>query len=157
VIRKISAHHLTQPSSLLWNRLVHSPSQLNLDGLQTLPHALSLGVPFQIKRTRQRLSADVREAQKVERLRFSQSTSLSTPDRKAAELDQTSFGRMQRQLKPYQPFPKLQQEALGFRLVLKTNDDVVGIAHQDDVAASTAITPSLCPQIEDIVKVDICQ
>jgi hypothetical protein len=32
MVRKIAAHHLSQPSALLWNRFMHSSPQLFLNG-----------------------------------------------------------------------------------------------------------------------------
>jgi len=41
--------------------------------------------------------------------------------------------------------------------VLEPEDDVVGVAHDDHVALGLQAPPSLSPEIEDIVQVDVGQ
>lgn len=43
------------------------------------------------------------------------------------------------------------------RVVLETNDEVVGVAHDDDVAARVPLSPSMNPDVEDAVQVDVRQ
>ena len=44
---------------------------------------------------------------------------------------------------------------LGIGLVFKAGNDVIGIAHQDDVALAMVASPPLSPEIEDVVQVDV--
>ncbi len=42
-------------------------------------------------------------------------------------------------------------------MVLEAGDEVVGVAHEDDVALGMVASPPLCPQIEGVVQVDVGQ
>ena len=46
---------------------------------------------------------------------------------------------------------------LGIGLVFKAGDDVIGIAHQDDVPLGMVASPPLSPEIEDVMQVDVRQ
>ena len=39
--------------------------------------------------------------------------------------------------------------------MLKTGDDIVGVAHVDDVAVGLVVSPPLGPQVEGVMKVDV--
>src|SRR4030088_3695753 len=97
------------------------------------------------------------EAEEVERLRLAKPCPLPLLRRSAAELDQTGLVRMQGQRKLRQPIPQFRLEPLGIGLVLKAGNDVVGIAHQDDVSLGMVASPPLGPQIEDVMQVDVRQ
>src|SRR6195256_4804264 len=97
------------------------------------------------------------EAEEVERLRLAKPCPLPLLRRPAAELDQTGLVRMQGQRKLRQPIPQFRLEPLGIGLVLKAGNDVVGIAHQDDVSLGMVASPPLGPQIEDVMQVDVRQ
>src|SRR5260370_31611574 len=86
------------------------------------------------------------EAEEVERLRLAKPCPLPLLRRPAAELDQTGLVRMQGQRKLRQPIPQFRLEPLGIGLVLKAGNDVVGIAHQDDVSLGMVASPPLGPQ-----------
>src|SRR6476646_1839433 len=47
------------------------------------------------------------------------------------------------------------QEATGVALVLKADDEVVGVPHDDYVARGFAPSPALGPKVERVVRVDI--
>jgi hypothetical protein len=56
------------------------------------------------------------------------------------------------------PFvPHICKEASGFTFVLETHDDVIGVAHNDDLTPGMVLTPPVCPEIEDVMEVDIGQ
>src|SRR4030081_1207237 len=97
------------------------------------------------------------KAEEVERLRLAKPCPLPLLRRPAAELDQTGLVRMQGQRKLRQPIPQFRLEPLGIGLVLKAGNDVVGIAHQDDVSLGMVASPPLGPQIEDVMQVDVRQ
>src|SRR5260221_14081637 len=99
----------------------------------------------------------VGEAEEVERLGLARPVALPLLSRSAAELDQTGLVRMQGQRKLRQPIPQFRLEPLGIGLVLKAGNDVVGIAHQDDVSLGMAASPPLRPEIEDVMQVDVRQ
>jgi hypothetical protein len=41
--------------------------------------------------------------------------------------------------------------------VLETDNDVVGIPHDDDLTSGVALTPPVCPEVEEVMEVDIGQ
>src|SRR5271166_4289793 len=97
------------------------------------------------------------EAQEVECFRLAKPRPLPLLHRAAAELDQTGLVRMQGQRKLRQPIPQFCLEPLGVGLVFKAGDDVIGIAHQDDVPPGMVASPPLSPEIEDVMQVDVRQ
>src|SRR5215475_144096 len=62
---------------------------------------------------------------------------------------------MQRQRELLQPRAHDLQEASGLGLVLESDDEIVGIAHDDHVARGLTPAPALGPEIEDVVQVDV--
>jgi hypothetical protein len=47
--------------------------------------------------------------------------------------------------------------SVGFTFVLETDDDIIGKAHNDDSTSGLALAPPICPEIEDVMEVDISQ
>ena len=64
---------------------------------------------------------------------------------------------MQRERELRHPLVQLRPEPLGVGFVLETGDDVVGIAHEDDISPGVAFAPLLRPEIEDVMQVDVRQ
>jgi hypothetical protein len=64
---------------------------------------------------------------------------------------------MQRQRELFHSLPHIRHEASGFTFVLETDDDIIGKAHNDDSTTGMALAPPVCPEIEDVMQVDICQ
>jgi hypothetical protein len=64
---------------------------------------------------------------------------------------------MQRQSELFHSLPHICHEASGFTFVLKTYDNVIGVAHDDDLTTGKALSPSFCPEVEHIMEVDIGQ
>ena len=62
---------------------------------------------------------------------------------------------MQRQRKLPQPLAHLVQEAPGVDMVLESDDEVVGIAHDDHIAGGLAPSPARGPEVECVVQVDV--
>jgi len=155
VVRKEACDHLLEPSSLFGNRPVHPPPQLLLDRLELRPHAVAPGLPFDQEATRARCPADEGEAQEIEGLRFAQALPLTACRRVASELDQPGLLRVQRQRERPHPLAQLIEEAPGIGLVLETDNEVVGIAHNDHVARGLAPSPAFGPEIEDVEQVDV--
>ena len=100
----------------------------------------SWNLPFRVR------PADMGEAQKVEGLRLAMAALAAVSRRIAAELDQARLVRMQRQREPAQPLAHLRQKPLGIGLVLEAGDDVVGVAHDDDVALGMALRAIVAPR-----------
>jgi hypothetical protein len=75
----------------------------------------------------------------------------------AAKFEQARLFRVQLQAKLFHPLPECFQETAGFPFVLETDDEVVGVAHQDDFASGLLAPPTVRPEIEHVVQVDIGQ
>src|SRR5258708_32550299 len=116
VIRKVSCHHLPQPLPLLCNRVMPPALQLITDVPQRRAHAVALAVPAQQESAIASLRANVGEPEKVEGLRPSLAPPGSMLGSIFAELDQTSFLRMESYRKSRQP---------GLHVCLKT----LGVVH----------------------------
>ena len=71
--------------------------------------------------------------------------------------DEARLVGMQLQSKLREPSAKLRQEPHGVGAVLGSNDEVVGVAHDDDVAVRLPLPPLLDPKVEDVVQVDVRQ
>src|ERR1700757_820499 len=41
--------------------------------------------------------------------------------------------------------------------MLEAHDDVIGVAHNDDLASGLALSPSVCPEVKDVMEIDIGQ
>src|SRR6266566_3036065 len=126
-----------------------------LDLRELCPHAITPGSPFEEEFAPSRLTADVDEPQELEGLRLSEPAPSASVRRMAAKLDQAGLLRIKRQRELLQPLAHRIPELPGVHLVLKTNDDVVGIAHDDHVAGSLAPSPAFGPEIEGVVQVDV--
>ena len=155
VIREVAACDLRQPSSLLGNGLMHPLSQFLLDLPELCPHAITPGSSFEKEFAPSRFAADVGEPQEVEGLRLSEPAPGASVRRMATKLDQAALLRVERQRELLQPFAHRIPEAPGVRLVLKANDDVVGVAHDNHVARGLAPSPAFGPEVEGVVQIDV--
>jgi hypothetical protein len=93
-------------------------------------------------------AANELEAQEGEGFRFAETAPFTICRRMAAKLEQAGLLRMQRQCELLQPVAHRIPEASGVTLVLKTNDDIVGIPHDDHVACGFTPSPALGPEVE---------
>src|SRR5260370_24547409 len=41
--------------------------------------------------------------------------------------------------------------------MLEAHDDVIGVAHDDDLTSGMALSPLVCPEVEDVMEIDIGQ
>src|SRR6266545_5550794 len=105
--------------------------QLGLDLAQLRPQPLRLGDARELKASVLGLPADMREAQKPERLRLAESPRLPSLGREPAELDQARLLGRQLQVELRKPAAKLGEEPLGVITVLEADNVVVGEAHDD--------------------------
>ena len=99
----MAAYDLPQPFPLFGDWPVHPPSQLDLDILKLLAHAVATGLPLKLEMPATRFSADEREPQKSKGLRFSEPTILSIDRREATKLNQAGLVRVKRQRELLQP------------------------------------------------------
>jgi len=146
-----------QIRALLRNGLMQTSPELGLDRSQ-------LGLPPRTHRLAQhrepslpRLRAAMREAQKIEGLRFPVATDSPILVCEATEFEESRFVGMQRQSEPREALAQVGEEAVSFHPVLESDDEVIGKAHDNDVALRVPRSPSLDPEVEDIVQVDVRQ
>src|SRR5213593_3873865 len=104
-----------------------------------------------------RLRTTMCEAEEIERLRLALSTPFPIPVRKPAELDQACLFGVQFQPKPRETFAQFSQESLGISSMLEPHDKVVSVPHDDHVALRLLLSPSVGPEVEHVVKVDVGQ
>jgi hypothetical protein len=157
VIREVSRHNPPQPLTLLCNRVMPPAPQLITDVPQRCAHAITLAIPAQQESAIASLCAYVRESEKVEGLRPSLAPPGSTLGSVFAKLDQTGFLRVEGQRKLRQPGLHVRAKAFGVIDVLETDNDVVRVADDHYLAPSLAPSPALCPEVEDVVEVDVRQ
>ena len=157
VVLEVPPHYLTQPFPDNRYGVVHPLPQLRFQFPQLGPHPVSPRLPHQQEIPLPAASADMGESQKVERFRFTQSTSRSPCRRMAAKFEQARLLRVQLQAKLSYPLPECFQKAAGFPFVLEAGDDVVGIAHQDDFALGLLAPPAMRPEVEHVVQVEVGQ
>src|SRR5580704_3508363 len=155
VIVEVAGNDLPQPPPHGGDRLMHSLAQRLLDLLQLCPPAVAPGLTLDLELALAGFTADEGEAEEVEGLRLAEPALLAIDRRKAAELDQAGLVRMKLQRELFQPLAHRAEEAPSVTLVLETDDEVVGIAHDDHVARGLAPSPAFGPQIEGIVQVDV--
>ena len=75
--------------------------------------------------------------------------------REAAELDQASLVRIERQRELLEPLAHVVPEAPGIRLVLEADNNVISIPHEDHVARGLVPSPTRGPEVEHIMQVDV--
>ena len=71
----------------------------------------------------------------------------------AAERKQPGLVGVQFQAEPRKPLAQLIQERLGLLTMLKSNDEVVGEAHDHDISVRPSLPPALDPEVEHSVGV----
>ena len=146
-ITVVPKQHRSQPGPLAGDGETHALPQGLLHLLEFPAQPPGNGLSPHRKLALPRLA--VREAEKVKRLRFPLAPSLTSFCRKAAKLDEPGLLRVQFQVESVKPLPKLNAKPLGLVLVLKANDEVVAVAHDDDITARVTTPPLLSPEIKD--------
>jgi hypothetical protein len=95
------------------------------------------------------------KTQKIKRIGLPLTKPRTLRSRVAAKADQPGFVRVQRQFERAQSLVQIVQKGLCLVLMLKTDDLVVGIAHDDHVAVRFGLAPSLDPHIARVVQVGV--
>src|SRR3982074_1267564 len=155
VIGEEASDHLLEPSPLLRDRLMHPPSQFLLDLPERCPHAIAPCCPFDKELSTAVAFTDEGKAEKVEGLRFSEPAMSASFRRKAAEIHQAGLVRIERQRELLEPLAHIVPEAPGVSLVLETDDNVIGITHENHVARGLVPSPALGPEVEHVMQVDV--
>ena len=158
VISDVSTHHRLQPLAYFGDGFMHPSLKF---GFHLVQFRLQ---PFADRLPQHRepsvaplLHTDVRKAEEVERLRFPFSTPLPLIDRIRTELQQSRFLGMQFQIELSHSFRKFRPKLIGIRFVSKSNYDVIGETHYDHITVRALLTPCLDPQVEYVMKIDVCQ
>src|SRR4029077_11417418 len=155
VVGEVASHDLPQPFPLLWNRLMHSTQKLRLNVPQLSSHAVASGLPLKLEVAAARSTTDEGEAQEREGFRLSKPAPLAIVRSKAAELNQASLVRVERQCKFPKPGMHRIKEATCVALMLKADHQIVGVSHDDHVAPGLLPSPALSPKVEAVMQVDI--
>jgi hypothetical protein len=142
VVREISAHHVTQPLTLISHRQVSSATKLVANCDKSHAHSAHGGVPVEQEPARPRPSADVREAEKIERVWLSLAELPSLIRRELAEADQLRLLGVQLQAESLQTIVKIGSKSSRSAFVLETQHDVVSVPHDDHVASCGLPSPS---------------
>src|SRR6266581_450889 len=158
VVPDVSTHDRLQPSTLLKDGYVHAPPKLGFHLVQLRLQPFAYRLPQHREHSvASLLRANVRKAEKVERLRLPFSTPLPVLDRIGTELQKPRFLRMQLQVELPHSLGEFCPKLIGLRLRLKSQHDIVRETHDDHVAVRALPTPRLGPQIEHIMKIDVSQ
>ena len=134
---------------------MHAPPQFLLDPPERCPHAIAPCCSFDKELPTAVAFTDEGKARKVEGLRSSEPAMSSSFRRKAAELDQAGLVRIERQRELLEPLAHIVPETPGVRLVLKADDNVISIPHEDHVARGLVPSPARGPEVEHVMQVDI--
>ena len=147
-----------QPFAYLRNGIVHPLLELGLHLAQLRLQPLADRLPYHGKPSiTPLLPADVREAEKVERLGLPLSTFPPVLGRERSELQQSRLLGMQLQSELPKTLDKFRPEPLSIQFALEPNHDVVRKPYDDYIAAGQLPAPHLGPQIKCVVKVDVRQ
>ena len=133
------------------------PPQFLFDRCEFRPHTVTPRLPSELEVAAPGFAADMRKSQECEGLRFAQPPPLAVRRRPTAELDEAGLFRIQFERELLQSFTHFREKPLAVGLLLEAGDNVVGVAHDNDVSAGMASPPLLRPQIEDVVQIDVRQ
>src|SRR5882762_7947489 len=158
VISDVSTYHRLQPFAQFGNGFMHASLKVGFHLVQLRLQSLAYRLPQHREPSiAPLLHTDVRGAKKIERFRFPFSTPLPLVDRIRTELQKSRFLGMQLQVELLHAFCKFRPELIGIRLAVKAHHDVIRKSHHDQIAVRLLLTPCLDPQIEYVMKVDVCQ
>ena len=157
VVAEVTRDDRTQVGADLRDGVVQTSLQFDSHRLKLRLPPLAHRLPQHREPTLPGLPADMREAQKVEALRFPVAAVSPILVRVAAEFDEPCLVGMQPEAELRESFAEFREESLGLFTMLEPNDEVVGKAHDDHVPARLLLSPSLDPQVEYVVQVDVGQ
>ena len=152
VVIQPTLHDAFEPASRLAQRAMHSLPKFRLNRLQRRTHTFRYRVAMDREPTvLLRFLAHMREAKKIETLRSALAASFSSLGRITTKLDQTRFSIMQFQAELGETCAEFLQTRLCFMLMLKPYHEIVRIAHDDYVAATTVAAQPFNPEIENVM------
>jgi len=119
IVANVSTHHRLQPLALVGDGFVHSSPKFGFHLIQLCLQPFTYRLPQHRKPSIAfLLHADVRKAEKVERLRFPFSTPLPLVDRIRTELKQSRFLGMQLQVELLHSFREFRPKLIGIRFAV---------------------------------------
>src|SRR5260370_24442427 len=158
VIPEVSTHHRLQPFTLFGNGFVHPSLKLGFHLVQLRLQSLAYRLPqHRVPSIAPLLYADMRKAKEFLALRLPFSTPLPAVDRIRTEFQKSRFLRMQLQMELPHSLGEFHTKLIGIRLFLKAQHDIISESHHDHVAVRTLLTPHPDPQVEHVMKIDVCQ
>jgi hypothetical protein len=93
----------------------------------------------------------MREPKEVKGLRLSPAALIAIAGGEPPKLDQSSFLGMPLQAKLGKSLLEIHEELLGLVAMLEPRNEVIGIAHDDDLSVHLLLSPLPNPQIEHVV------
>src|SRR5262249_29472601 len=151
VITAVTLQDRTQVRSLFLDGRVHASPQFFF-------HRPQLGLPPRAHRLSQYrevplpgFPATVRKAKEVERLRCAGTPLSSVVFGITSELDDSRFVRVQLEPEPRKSLTQFRQKPLCFIPMLKSRNEVIGKANEDNLPARLLPSPLLDPEVEYIV------
>jgi len=158
VVADMSTHHRLQPRTLFGDGFMHAPLKLSFHRVQLRLQSLAYRLPQHRKLSiTSLLYADMRKAEKVERLRLPFSASLPVVDRERTKFQQPRLLGMQLQVELPHSLVKFRPKLIGIRFPLEAKHDIVRKTHHDHVAVGALAAPCLDPQVEHIMEVNVSQ
>ena len=157
VVAEVTQQDRAQVCSLFPNGRVHASPQFFFQssqlGLPPLPHRLSQHREVSLSG----FPATMRETQKVKRLRFAVASVSSVLLRIAAKLDDSRLVGMQLQSELREALAQFRQKPLCFMTMLEARNEVISKTDEDHLSVRLLLSPSLDPEVEYIVQIDIRQ
>src|SRR6266481_3274480 len=158
VVTHVTENNRTQVLANFGDGVVHARFKFGLHRLKLRLPPLAHRLTQHRELAHSRLPATVREAEEVKApWRPPITAFLSVRPRKAAELDQSRLLGVQFQTEVREPLAQLTKEPLSLDLMLEPNDKIISKTYHDDITASLLLPPSLDPQVEHVVQVNVGQ
>jgi hypothetical protein len=149
VVADVSTYNRVQPLALFGDGFVQPSLKFGFHLIQLRLQSLAYGLPQHREPSiAPLLHADMRKAQKVERLRFPFTTPLPLVDCMRTEFQQPRLLGMQLQVELPHSFGEFRPKLIGIRFAVEAHHDVVSESHDDEIAVRSFLTPRLDPQIE---------
>jgi hypothetical protein len=155
VITGVTTHHHLQPLTQFGDGLMHAPLKLGFHRVQLCLQPFADRLPqYRVHSVASLLYADVRKAEKVERLRLPFSTLFPVVDRVRTKLQKSRLLGMQFQVELPHSLVKFRPKLIGIQFHLEAKHDIVRKTHHDYVTVGAFATPRLDPQVEHVVQID---
>src|SRR5262245_6368080 len=155
IVLVVASQNRAYPFTLFPQVGMHASPKFLLQFIQLRLHSLPHRLAIYRKPALPCLTADVREAKKVEGLRFALAPLPPVARCVPSKLDQSSLSFMQLQVEFAHPLAQFPLEPFSVLLMLEADNEVVRVSHDDHRSPCLLLTPSLHPLVEDVVKIDI--